>query len=224
MKIKTRKNGLSLVVHAQSTRSEELIFSEAENLKKESYGCFLTFLYFPSKKGYSLHYSAGTAHSLKGVLSNPVDTATVQAIFDSFLTLIQKCEDRQLSLQRINFFYDYIFFDSNANQLRFMYVPFHNALTQYFSLLDTLRFLSEKAVGSNSQAENLLAKVRTYVKENSIFSAENFKKVVHGLDDASTRQLSDVSHAHDLPKTHYEKRLTYGYDFVASQMKEYLNQ
>lgn len=189
MKIKlknTQRANIKLTI--ESGAEEKFCYSVAEQVKLGCDETLLTFSYEKSKKGYCIFYYLGTARPLAEYLKKPLLQDHFESMLLSFLRLGQTCTSHQdLSMQRISFNPDYIFFDPMHLTLKFVYIPIADSGQNPSNPLDALAYILDNAQLSPA-AKAKADKMLDFVHCSTIFSPIEYEAKLKELGYLASRQ------------------------------------
>lgn len=222
MKVKfknSRREGPKLTV--ETAVGEDLLYAEAECVKAGCNETLLTFFYDKHKKGYAFRYYIGTAKPLNDYLKHPLSNDYFEAMLVSFLHLAQACEARSLSIQRVMFVPDYIFFDPVQFTLKFAYLPVRQRKEKVSDPLQALAYIIERASFDNGLTKSNADEVLDHVRRSAIFSWIDYERLLKdlGVIDRRRAVLAGSDQAHGRITAQVDCRDMYGLDFISRPRK-----
>lgn len=179
LKIKSsRKFGHCLV--GESKPEESLLYKQAEMVKTGNNETLLSFSYEPKGKGYEFRYYLEAARPINNYLKQPLTNEYFEGILLSFLRLAQTCEQQELSMKRILFQHEFVFFDSARFVLRFAYVPL-KMKDQPTDPLEAIVHIMERASFANGATKSKADRVLDYARSCAIFDWVDYEKLLQEL-------------------------------------------
>lgn len=219
MKLKVKSNRRGVTLKGETAAAEELLYSEAECVKSGCDETLLTFSYEQKKKGYAFEYYVGTARPIREVLSMPLPREYFEPMLISFLDLARTCDMKGLSVQRVSFEEEHIFFDPARYSLRFVYMPVRGVTERISSPLEALEELTKRARFDDEGARGLADRVLDHVRRSAIFSWIEYETFLReqGVLDKPDGDVRDTSLLDGRTTTRIDCRDSYGFDFMSEQ-------
>lgn len=218
LKMKNGRHGARLT--GEASANEELIYAEAECVKAGCDETLLAFSYEQKKKGCSFDYYVGTARPIEDVLRDPIPRDYYEAMLASFIRLAQACDSRGLSIQRVSYDLDTIFFDPARYALRFAYMPMRGDTEHISSPLQAIERISERAIFDEPGMERVAEAVVDFTRRSAIFSWIEFEALLRAngvLEGTAHKGAEGEGHARQ--EAYLDRRDCYGYDFIALAQK-----
>lgn len=216
MKLKLKNSAQGMVINAKTTGREDLIYSEAETARTGASQTLLPFTYMHAKKGYEFQYYLGPSRRLGDYLQTPIAREYLEAMLISFLTLSKDCDAHNLSIQRVVFQTDYLFFNPGLYSLVFVYAPLKAISDNLGSALGALEFIATHAYAQDFASKELAQALFDFSKRSAFFSwieYERFLQEQGVLEKKADRHMPSL-------KRKETKRIdckeSFGFDFVAA--------
>lgn len=214
MKIKLKKSTQGLSLTLRSTGHEELIYPEAESVRAGASQVLLPFIYQQKKKSYEFQYVLGPAQKLEEMLIHPLSREYLEAILLSFLTLAKDCDTYSLSMQRVLFQHDYLFFDPGRYALVFVYVPLRSITENLSSALDALEYVSQHAKPTDASSQKLIQAVYDFAKRSAFFSWIEYERFLQEQGVLEKKTISRAPSIKQKDTQSIDCRESFGFDFV----------
>lgn len=214
MKLKLKRKNKGLAFTVKFTGHEELIYAEAETVRMGASQTLFSLTYSQNKKGYDFQYLLGPARRVDEIIKKPLPTEYLEAILLSFLTLVRDCDSHNLSIQRILFRPDYLFFDHGRYSLVFAYVPLRPITENMGSALDALVHLMERIKPIDASAQKLMLAVCDFARRSAFFSWIEYERLLQGLGVLEKKKEEPHPVVQKAVTAPIDCRETFGYDFV----------
>jgi hypothetical protein len=139
--------------------------------------------------GYVLIYDIGDRISLSKYLrNNKVDIPKLIEILKNINSLISLCKDKQLYVDNLSFFADYVFCDISPFDIRFVYLPYETGADGMKSCKTLInRLLDEAASGFEDKRDMVFVNIiRDYVIKPD-FDIVEFGRILNRIDEQQTK-------------------------------------
>lgn len=223
MKVKFKKGNVSKAAElvVTSGKGDELRYTESQDVQSGAGETLLAFGYEKCKNGrHRFSYYLGNQEPVSTLLKRVIPAEYFYSMLSSFVSLAKVCESKaSLSLKRVCFDVDYIFYDARRSTLVFMYVPLQTPDPFPYGVLDALGYVLERAQPDKSYAQQVRVTLLDYVRScNGIFSRIDFETRLKELGLVRLPGVAPVP-SPDPSTGPIDSRGSHGYDFVREQME-----
>lgn len=219
MKLKLKNSAQGMVLDLKTTGREDLVYSEAETARTGASQTLLPFTYMHAKKGYEFQYYLGPSRRLGDYLQTPIAREYLEAMLISFLTLSKDCDAHSLSIQRVVFQTDYLFFNPGLYSLVFVYAPLRAISDNLGSALGALEFIATHVYAQDFASKELAQALFDFSKRSAFFSWIEYERF---LQEQGVLEKKADRHAPSLKRKEIKRidcKESFGFDFVAEAAK-----
>lgn len=158
------------------TKGEKFEYVQAEVLNQGGKQSFLRFVYEQKKSSPIFYYDTTGLVSVETYLEAKLSLNQFNSLLENIVTLVEECTKNNLDYQSVLYDHDRVFFDADAAELRFIYVPASGLKENRANILSFLREVAQTTsfICEDDQihANNLL----DFLQRQAVFSLLKFQE------------------------------------------------
>lgn len=193
LKYKVTQHDSQTVVKVKTSKNEELITREVNNLMQSPLRGLFSLKY---KKGglfyhYILEYTAPHSIPIVQYLKTPINQKTFYNIMAQIVALINGLQQKNMSLNNLMLDMRYVFVNPNTRELNFLYIPVLSGQS-FTDVLGFIRGLLQTACPDANENTKYYSDFLSFCSQQERFSVEAFKNYLTRQDKGAAVLLKNL--------------------------------